>query len=222
MVKGFAAGHCGRGFFVKGLHMAAGKMRGFTLVELMITLTVFLIATMMITMAVQPALREGRVSQGYNMTLAAMRLARDTSVAQRQIYYVTLNNAVTPNTVTITQGSTGIVINTYTLPSDVAYQVLPQFPTSQTQFPTTPDGFGVGVTAIDLDQGIAGGAKNVVYFYPDGSAKDVNGNFNNGVVYVARAGDYYSARALTAWGATGRLRGWRMDTKAGTYYWRYQ
>jgi len=202
--------------------MATGKMRGFSLVEMMITMVVFLVVAGLFFIGVQPAIKEGRVSQAYNATLAAMRLARDSAVAQRQTYYVTLNNTVNPNTITITQGSTGIAVNSYNLPTDVTYEVLPNFPTSQVNFPMTPDGFGTGATAIDFDQGIAGGAKNVVYFQPDGSAQDVNGNLNNGVVYVARASDYYSARALTVWGATGRLRGWRMDTQGTTYYWRYQ
>jgi len=202
--------------------MATGKMRGFTLVEMMIAMTVFLIVSGLLFMGTQPALKEARVSQAYNTTLAAMRLARDSAVAQRQIYFVTLNNNAAPNTITITQGSNGVVVNTYTLPTDVTYQVLPLFPTSQAAFPMTPDGFGTGATAIDLDQGIAGGVQNVVYFQPDGSAQDVLGNFNNGVVYVARTGDYYSARALTVWGATGRVRGWRMDQQGAVYYWRYQ
>jgi Tfp pilus assembly protein FimT len=204
--------------------MARKKNLGFSLVELLIALTVFMIASGLLIMGVQPSLKEARVSQAYNTTLAAMRLARDTAVAQRQSYYVTLNNTVAPNTITVTQGATGVVIDTYSLPSDVKYQVLPLFPTSQVNFPLTPDSFGNGSTAVAFDQGVAGGAPNVVYFQPDGSAQDVNGNFNNGVVYVARTGDYYSARALTVWGATGRLRGWRMDTQtgSGTYYWRYE
>jgi len=202
--------------------MARGKMRGFSLVETMVTMTVFIIASGLVFIGVQPEIKEARVGGAYNTTLAAMRLARDSSVAQRQVYFVTLNNNVVPNTVTITQGSTGTVVNTYTLPIDVAYQVLAQFPTNPAGFPQTPDGFGVGATPIDFDQGIAGGVKNVVYFQPDGSAQDINGNINNGVVYVARAGDPYSARALTLWGATGRLRGWRMDQQGATYYWRYQ
>jgi len=92
-------------------------------------------------------------------------------------------------------------------------------------FPTTPDGFGVGATAIDFDQGVAGGVKNVIYFYPDGSAEDVNGNVNNGVVYLAllgNAGYFKSSRAITLWGATGRVRAWRLESNAGAYYWRQQ
>jgi len=202
--------------------MATGKVRGFSLLEMVITMTVFMIAAAVILMGVQPALKEARVSEAYNFTLAAMRQARDASVAQRQVFYVTFNNNVAPNTITITQGSTGNVVNRFTLPTDVFYQVLPNFPTNQNAFPTTPDGFGVGAAAIDFDQNVAGRVPNVVYFQPDGSAQDLNGNLNNGVVYVARTGDYYSARALTLWGATGRLRGWRMDMQGATYYWRYQ
>jgi len=202
--------------------MATGKVRGFSLIEMMITMSVFIIAAAVVLMGVQPALKEARVSQAYNLTLAAMRQARDSAVAQRQVYFVTFNNNVAPNTLTITQGSTGVVVNSYTLPTDVLYQVLPNFPTNQNVFPTTPDGFGVGAAAIDFDQNVAGRVLNVVYFQPDGSAQDLNGNLNSGVVYVARTNDYYSARALTLWGATGRLRGWRMDMQGATYYWRYQ
>ena len=202
--------------------MATYKMRGFTLMEMMITMSVFMTVAGLFYIGAQPVIKEARVGEGYNMTLGAMRQARDAAVAQRRAYFVTFTNNTAPNTVTITQASTGNVMNTYSLPSDVFYQVLPQFPKSQVAFPMTPDAFGAGATPIDFDQGIVGGAKNVVYFQPDGSAQDVNGNLNNGVVYVARTGDYYSARALTVWGATGRLRGWRMDQQGGTYYWRYQ
>jgi len=202
--------------------MATSKMRGFTLMEMMITMSVFMTVAGLFYIGAQPVLKEARVSQAYNLTLAAMRQARDAAVAQRQVYFVTFTNNTAPNTVTITQASTGNVVTTFSLPSDVFYQVLPQFPTSQVAFPMTPDAFGQGATPIDFDQGIPAGVKNVVYFQPDGSAQDVNGNLNNGVIYVARTGDYYSARALTVWCATGRLRGWRMDTQGATYYWRYQ
>jgi prepilin-type N-terminal cleavage/methylation domain-containing protein len=204
--------------------MTGNKTRGFSLIELMIVLTVFLIVAAMTTMSIQPALKEARVGAAYNTTLNVMRQTRDIAIAQRQTYFVTFNNAVTPNTITVTQGSTGVLLNTYPLPLDVVYTILPKFPISQTVFPMTPDSFGIAGAAIDFDQGIAAGAKNVIYFQPDGSAQDVNGNVNNGVIYVARLTDYYSARAITLWGATGRMRGWRMDQKPATttYYWRQQ
>jgi prepilin-type N-terminal cleavage/methylation domain-containing protein len=202
--------------------MSLRRARGFSLIEMMVVVALILIVLAFSIMAIQPALKQTHLTAGYNQALMAMRQARDLSVAQRQIYFVTLNNGVQPNTITITQGSTGAVVSTYALPSDVAFDAEPGLPNSPTAAPTTPDGFGTGATAIDFDQGIVAGAKNVIYFYPDGSAADVLGNVNNGVVYIARPGFVDSSRAITLWGATGRLRGWRAYKNAAKYYWRQQ
>jgi prepilin-type N-terminal cleavage/methylation domain-containing protein len=208
-------------------YMDSRRMRGFSMIELIIVISLILVVSAISAITIQPALREGRVTEAYNRTLMTIRKARDYSVAQRQIYFVTLANGVIVNGVpssqiTVTQGSTGTVINTVTLPTDITFDIEPGIPTSQTVAPTTPDGFGVGGTPIDFDQGIVAGAKNVIYFYPDGSAADALGNVNNGVVYIARAGEIRSSRAITLWGATGRLRGWHLYPTGATYYWRQQ
>ena len=52
-------------------------------------------------------------------------------------------------------------------------------------------------------------------FYPDGSAQDDLGNFNSGVIYLTRPGDLYSSRALSIFGTTGRIRGWRLYLQSG-------
>jgi prepilin-type N-terminal cleavage/methylation domain-containing protein len=205
----------------KGL-MSSRRMAGFSMIEMLVVIALILIVTAFSVMTIQPSLKQGHVTEAYNQTLMALRQARDTSVAQRQIYFVTLSNAAVPNTITITQGSTGTVTATYFLPTDVAFVAVAGIPVSPAAFPATPDGFGVGGTAIDFDQGVLGGVKNVIYFYPDGSAEDVIGNVNNGVVYVAMPAFVNTSRAITLWGATGRLRGWRINLNAGKYYWRQQ
>jgi prepilin-type N-terminal cleavage/methylation domain-containing protein len=197
-------------------------MRGFSLIEMMVVVALILIVAAFSVMSIQPALRQGRVTNAYNRTLMTLRQARDVSVAQRQIYFVTFNNAVVPNTITITQGSTGIVTATFALPIDVAFDVEPGLPISPVVPPTTPHGFGTGALAIYFDQGVAGGVKNTIYFYPDGSAADALGNVNNGIVYIARPGFIDSSRAITLWGATGRLRGWHAYKNGANYYWRQQ
>jgi prepilin-type N-terminal cleavage/methylation domain-containing protein len=200
----------------KDQDMGLRRMRGFSLIELMVTVTIILIVSGVALFGMQPALQYSRVNNAYNITLGAIRQARDFAVGQRQQYSVTFSNAAVPNTITITQTGNGNVVTTYTLPTDVTYTNISGIPTAAN---AVPDGFGSGAIAIGFDQGVAGGVQNVIYFMPDGSAQDVNGNVNNGVIYIARAGQLYSSHAITVWGATGRLRGWRLYSNAGIPYW---
>src|SRR5277367_6307200 len=124
--------------------MFTRKMRGFSLIEMMIVLTVILIACAIGFMTLQPAIKQTRVTNGYNFALGALRQAREDAVGDRRVYMVTLSNAAIPNTITITQSDTGVVTTTYSLPTDVTFSVQTGYPVSQTTAPTTPDGFGVG------------------------------------------------------------------------------
>jgi len=188
------------------------RTSGFSLIETLIVLSLMMIASGIFFMSLQPALKDTRVTNAYNATLMTMRRAREQAIAERRVYLVTFNNAVTPNTITITRASTGQVTSTISLPTDITFRAEPGIPTT---LATTPDHFGTGSPAIDFDQGVAGGAKNVVFFNPDGSAQDINSNTNNGVIYLARSGSLYTSRAITVWGSTGRLRGYRLYPIAG-------
>jgi prepilin-type N-terminal cleavage/methylation domain-containing protein len=193
---------------------------GFTLIETMIVLSIMLIASGMFFMSIQPALKDTRVTNAYNTTLMTLRRAREAAIAERRTYIVTFNNVATPNSITMTQAATGVVVTTQTLPPDVFFRAEPGIPVSAAN---TPDHFGAGGTALDFDQAVAGGDKTTVCFQPDGSATDINSNSNNGVVYMARTGSLYSSRAVTVWGATGRLRGYRLyPNGAGGSVWRQQ
>jgi prepilin-type N-terminal cleavage/methylation domain-containing protein len=197
--------------------MSQRRMRGFSLLEMMAVIAIGLIVSVMAMVTLQPTLKYTRVTNAYNITLMAMRQAREIAIDQRQVYYVTFtHNVIPPDQITITQGATGTVMNTFSIPNDTAFLAQVGLPGAG----ATPDNFGSGGTNIDFDQGVAGGAKNIVYFYPDGTAEDVSGNINNGVIYIARTNDLYSSHAITLWGSTGRLRGWRLYTNAGNAYWR--
>jgi Tfp pilus assembly protein FimT len=195
-------------------------MAGFSLIETMIVVTLIMIASGIFFMSVQPALKDTRVTNAYNTTLMTLRRAREAAIAERRTYVITFNNAAIPNTITMTQAATGNVVSVQTLPTDIAFQTIVGMPAT---LATTPDHFGTGGVAIDFDQGVAGGAKNTIYFNPDGSSQDVNSNSNNGIIYLARAGDLNTLRAITVWGSTGRLRGYRLyPNPAGGSIWRQQ
>jgi len=207
--------------------MASTKKSGFSLLELMLVISISLILTGVATITLQPMIQQQHVNDAYNLTLSGLRRAHDQAAADMRIYVVSFSPAVVGvngGTITVTQTTTtGTVLFSTTLPPDVTYHVEPGVPTSPTTAPTTPDGFGSAAAAFDFDQPPSGiGGVPTIYFYPDGTAEDVNGNINNGVVYMGKPGNLLSSRAITLWGYTGRIRGWRLSKNGTIYSWSQQ
>jgi len=213
--------------------MGVRDARGFSLLEMMIVCSIILIVAGIGFMAMQPVLKDARVNQAFEDVLMPLRVARQRAIAERKQYIVcfglaTPAGALTPlgaptaqsvqifrwDAGTALSAATQISINT--LPTDMQMAVVVGMPNGAA---TVPDGFGNATVAIDFDQGVAGAIKNQVLFMPDGSAHDVNGSWNSGIVYVARPGDLYSSRAVTLYGATGRIRGWRLLASGGGPKW---
>lgn len=187
---------------------------GFSLIEMLIVLSIAVIVSAIAVGTIQSATRDSHVNSAYMTTLTTLRQAREVAIAQRQTYIVTLT---APGTITIApQLALANSLNvTAALPSDVSFDVEPGVPSSVT---TVPDGMGLGAStgAIDFDVNVGPGGSNVIYFWPDGSARDIYGNLNDGIVYIARPGQLPTSRAITLRGLTGRLRGWRLEPGAPT------
>ncbi len=208
--------------------MISSKNRGFSLLEMTVVIGIGLILAAVATTTFIPLSKQQHMTSAYNSTLGTLRRAHDQAAADMRIYVVTFT---TPNTITVQQAGpgntscqippTGAVLTTTTLPTDVSFMIEPGAPTSNSSAPTTPDQMGTATAAIDFDEPNSPGATSIC-FNPDGTASDVLGNVNNGVVYFGRTGDVYSARAITLWGTTGRIRGWRMFNVAGVNTWRQQ
>jgi len=198
---------------------------GFSLIEMTMVVALIIVLASITTISLIPVLKQQRITNAYNTTLAAMRQARDNAVAQRTSYSVTFSSTVSPNTITVSPTVLGFQgdqnTTTYLMPTDVTFNV-------QTGFPTPgPDNYGTGSAAIDFGYTANGGAGGgtTIYFCPDGSAQDAEGgagscagSWDGGVVYLARAGEITSARAVTLWGGTGRIHGWRLYSKTGGGY----
>ena len=209
--------------------MGKTKTSGFSLLEMMAAVSISLVLTAVGVITFQPMVQQQHVTTAYNTTLTSLRRAREAAAADMRVYVVTFAGAVTgPNptggSITVNQTTpTGPQLFSVSLPADVTFHVEPGVPTSPTSPPTTPDGFGSAAFTFDFDQPPSGpGGGSVIYFYPDGTAEDSNGNINNGVVYMGRAGSLSSSRAITLWGYTGRLRGWRLYQKSGAWSWGQQ
>jgi prepilin-type N-terminal cleavage/methylation domain-containing protein len=203
-------------------NMTSRIEKGFSLLELVITLSLVLIMCAVTFIAIRPMINQSNVDSGYDTTLMALRNTRNLAITQSHQYYVNFNPAgFAAGTIQIQYQPPpvgGIAqplqqVITYTIPTAVSFAVQAGFPAS------TPDGFGTGVTAIDFES-TPGVPLNYVVFNPDGSAQDSLGNYSSGIVYITRPTDsLFSSRAITVWGATGRVRGWRMTKQAGAWIW---
>jgi prepilin-type N-terminal cleavage/methylation domain-containing protein len=211
--------------------MASSKQRGFSMLELVITITLSLIIGGITYISLRTALNQSHITEAYDTTLMVLRNTRNMAIAQGHEYVVTFlpATATAPATIEVQYqpGPVGGVaqpiqaVMNYTIPIDVNFAV-------QTGFPTNaPDGFGTGVTAIDFGQSLAGEPMNDVVFMPDGSSQasvvGSNGSYNSGVVYLTQASrGLYASRAITVWGATGRICGWTLTAQSGVATWEQQ
>ncbi|MFZ3210614.1 MAG: hypothetical protein WA188_03795 [Terriglobales bacterium] len=208
---------------------------GFSLLEMAIVLAVAMVVSGMVFLTIAWLLPEQHLINAYNTTMAVMRQAHDNAVAQRTSYSVTFSNAAVPNTIVVAPvlpaGGTTFTGDqsavTYQLPPDVSFLAQTGLPTTTA---TAPDNYyNSGLQAIDLGYAANGytAGVNTVYFCPDGSAQNAqngagqcSGSWEGGVVYIAQSGNLLSSRAITLWGGTGHIHGWRLYSQSGeTYQW---
>lgn len=199
------------------------------MIEMLVVVAIVMVMLGITFISLQPALKEAHATNAYDSVLMQIRNARAKAVENRQQFIVCFGatspaGAATPlgapnaRSVQVFQWPSGaalssaVQISKVDLPSDIQFQALPGLPT------TAPDGFGSGAVAIDFDQNVAAAVKNQIMFLPDGSARDTAGNFNSGILYIAGV-DLSSTRAITVWGASGRIRGWRLTDPTATSPW---
>jgi prepilin-type N-terminal cleavage/methylation domain-containing protein len=220
-----------------GARQHVDKASGFSLLEMMMVMALLLILGSIAHMMLVPLLNQQHVRNAYNTTLEVMRQARDNAVAQQTVYEVTFSTTASPNTITVTPilptgdattsftGQQNTV--TYTLPTDVFFLTQTGFPNTTA---TAPDSYyNSALQAVDLGYAANGYTSGVVsvYFCPDGTAQNsqdgagnCSGSWDGGVVYLGQTGNLLSSRAITLWGATGHIHGWRLySSGATTYQW---
>jgi len=200
------------------------KQRGFSLLELLVTVAIGFTVAGITFMSLMPLFNKNHVDLAYETTLTVLRNTRHLAVTQSHQYFVNFNpGGFPPGTIQVTYQPPAVggvlpavqQVSTFTIPTDVTFSVKAGFPAA------APDGFGGGITPIDFGQGLGGGSLNYVSFMPDGSSRDNLGNYNSGIVYITRQADptVYTARSISVWGATGRVRGWRLYQQAGIAKW---
>lgn len=193
--------------------MTSRKNRGFTMLEMLITISIGLTVAGITFMALMPLLSQYHVDTAYDTAFSVISTYRNNAKTQTQRYILTFS---TPGTITVQYWAGGVpspspvTVATYVLPPDIQFAV-------QTGFPNPgPDGLDNGTTPVSFRPcTLVDVGQPCLVFYPDGSAQDDIGNYNGGVVYLTRASDLYSSRAISVIGPTGKIRGWRLYSQNG-------
>jgi prepilin-type N-terminal cleavage/methylation domain-containing protein len=202
------------------------SQRGFSMVELLVVVTIILILVAAALVTMVPTVQNSRANAGMELVLGEMRRAHERAIDERRIYRMTF---VAPNQIQLEVGQVANVASTITgttpafaqaqqtltLPDGIQFTCVAGIPTVAT---TVPDGLGSGANAIDFDLANGGGGTQI-YFQPDGRALDGANRMNDGVIYLALPGNLYSSRAVTLFGSTGRSKGWKLATLSGAAGW---
>jgi prepilin-type N-terminal cleavage/methylation domain-containing protein len=197
--------------------MTSRTNRGFTMLEMVITIAISLTMAGVTFMALTPLLNQSHVDAAYDTTFSAISGYRNQAITRTQRYILTFS---TPGTITVQYWAGGVPVSpapvtvaTFTLPADMQFAVQPGLPNPG------PDGFGDGTQPVTFNPcTVIAAGQPCLILMPDGSGQDDMGNYNGGLVYVSRTGDLYSTRAISFIGPSGKVRGWRLYNQNGNVW----
>jgi prepilin-type N-terminal cleavage/methylation domain-containing protein len=173
--------------------------RGFSMVELLISITVMGIIAAIAIIQMQPQVQQMHANESMNLVLGQLRSVRQMSIAERRDIQVQfLGN----NEIKVSRLPVAGVAGTPTVISDLFLSPTVTFQTFA-GMPDTPDGFGNNFP-VDF-AGLNGGPPTMM-FQSDGTFVDSNGNPINGTVFLGVTGIPTTARAITLLGTTGQVR----------------
>jgi len=180
---------------------------GFTLVELVIVVSVIVIISVMALLQLPTALKNTRSDTAVRQIVDQMRQAREYAIANRRYVQISFATVSGLAQITITQKNS---LTAGAGPDKVLSVVPIQAPMQFTVFGAkgdTPDAYG-NAAPIEF-AGVNNGPPAGMYFQSDGEFVAAATYLPiNGTVFLGAAGDPSTARAMTVLGTTGRVRGW--------------
>lgn len=183
---------------------AARSERGFTLVEVMMTVMLIGILTSM-AMFQFGAARPGMVADGaMRLVMSQLNSARELAVAQKrriQVQFDTANNLLTVTRLDEPQGTTVL--------AQVPFEGGVKYGGEDHVSSDTPDRFGWGAP-IDF------GAAQIIEFNTEGMLVDGSGSPINGTVFLNIPDTPQTIRGVTVLGSVGRVRGYRWNGTSWT------
>jgi len=193
-------------------HRRSPYESGFSIVELMIVVTIMLILLGIAIIQLQPSLQQLRANAALNAAKGAVRQGREASISQRRTIVLQFVTPAANTSCPPSGGTTACIeLSQVSEPGNVVqppFQITPI--TGSVQFMTftgldTPDGYGVPATGGIMFGGVSGGPQSGMQFQSDGTFTDGNGNPINGTIFMGIANIPATARAVTILGNTGRV-----------------
>jgi prepilin-type N-terminal cleavage/methylation domain-containing protein len=187
--------------------------RGFSTIELMVSLTIILIVSAVAITSLKPNLQQARVDAQMREVVDTFRQAREYAIRNRryvQISFPANDQIQVTELNTLTPGAGGVnpVLTTLTVAPPLVWNL--------DGMPDTPDAYG-NAGAIEFES-IVNGPVGGMIFQSDGELLDGATLLPiNGTVFMGYPGQQSTARAVTILGTTGRVRGWK-STGATAWY----
>ena len=180
---------------------ASQSQQGYTAVELMLVVGIMGVVMSIAMFQIGAARPAFKGDAAMRTMMAQLNTAREQSISQRRQMQV---NFIAPSTVQIVRqevpAGTTTTLSTVPIEGGLSFGLI-------AGVGDTPDLFGIsgGTT------GIAFGAATQILFSSDGTVIDQAGNPLNGTVFMAIPATARSFRAVTVFGGTGRIRGFKWD-----------
>lgn len=207
------------------------------MLELVIVVAIGLVAASMVFITVRDALRNQRAERALQNVLSTTRTARQLAIDRRRVFMVTYDSTANQMTVTVTppnNSSGGCLDATSSWPDGNAAPPTPILGNygfawvagAPNDANGAPDGLGASqTTAVYFTSTVN---PTSICFYPDGSARDQNNQFTSGVVYLSPTVTsennttvrLNNMRAMTIFGPTGRISGWRLTQGSSGPQWK--
>lgn len=174
---------------------------GFSMVELLVVVALIATVSGMAAMAMPRMVRQNRADGEMKRVISELRRARDVAISQRRNVLVEFPavNQIRIVRQDVTNGAVSgtTALETVTMEGGLTYQPF-------TALGDTPDGFG-RTSAQSF------GTATARMFTSEGTFVDQTGDPVNGTITVGIYGDNLTARAITVFGATALIRGYRWN-----------
>jgi Tfp pilus assembly protein FimT len=144
------------------------------------------------------AMNDMRANAGLRAVQGQLRVARDAAIAKRRVVEVQFIGTSAVRSTRL-EGTTRTILQTVFFENGMEFRLTPGVP-------DTPDAFGAG-SAVSFS------GLTTVFFQPDGSLTDAQGVPVSGTVFLGHQSRPLSARAITVLGPTGRVQGYRWDSR---------